>query len=94
MASDEMRVPMSGTVGGVTADLNDAGSIPMADGELAGLIAEFAANMSLSTMTQGVVASAKVNIFDTLTCAVAGSSAPGVEDLVELARSWGGAPSS
>lgn len=83
---------MSGTVGGVTADLNDAGSIPMADGELAGLIAEFAANMSLSTMTQGVVASAKVNIFDTLTCAVAGSSAPGVEDLVELARSWGGAP--
>jgi 2-methylcitrate dehydratase PrpD len=39
-----------------------------------------------------VIAAAKTNIFDTLACAAAGSSAPAVGDARELALEWGGAP--
>lgn len=89
---DNANAGTAGAIGGVLANADQAGSIPMADGELAGLIAEFAAGLSVSTMPRDVVTATKVNIFDTLACAVAGSSAPGVLDVVELARSWGGAP--
>ncbi|RJG03318.1 MmgE/PrpD family protein [Noviherbaspirillum sedimenti] len=43
-------------------------------------------------MADPVIAAAKANVFDTLACAAAGSSAPAVAEARELAAEWGGAP--
>ncbi|MDB5742011.1 MAG: MmgE/PrpD family protein [Polaromonas sp.] len=43
-------------------------------------------------MAGPVVTAAKMNVFDTLACAAAGSSAPAVAETRELAVEWGGAP--
>ncbi|MDB5779871.1 MAG: MmgE/PrpD family protein, partial [Polaromonas sp.] len=42
-------------------------------------------------MSEPVITAAKVNVFDTLACAAAGSSAPAVAETRELAVEWGGA---
>lgn len=43
-------------------------------------------------MAGPVITAAKVNVFDTLACVAAGSSAPAVAEARELAVEWGGAP--
>ena len=60
--------------------------------EFAFVLARFACELTLDRLPLHVVDAAKTNVFDTLACAVAGSSAPGVTESVELATEWGGAP--
>lgn len=55
-------------------------------------LAKFAVATHLDTLPPGAIAAAKTNLFDTLACAVAGSSAPAVAETRELAVEWGGAP--
>lgn len=55
-------------------------------------LAEFAVATRLDALPATAIAAAKTNLFDTLACAVAGSSAPAVAETRELAVEWGGAP--
>jgi 2-methylcitrate dehydratase PrpD len=59
--------------------------------DFAEILARFACTTSLADLAAPAVAAAKTNIFDTLACAAAGSSAPAVGDARELAVEWGGA---
>jgi len=60
--------------------------------DFATVLARFACGLSLGDLPAPVIAAAKVNLFDTLVCAAAGSSAPAVAEARELAVEWGGAP--
>ena len=60
--------------------------------DFAFVLARFACEISLDTLPGDVIAAAKANIFDTLACAAAGSSAPAVAETRGLAVEWGGAP--
>jgi 2-methylcitrate dehydratase PrpD len=62
------------------------------DTEFAFALARFACALKLGSLPAHVVEAAKTNIFDTLACAIAGSSAPGFTEALELATEWGGAP--
>lgn len=59
--------------------------------EFARVYAEFSSSLSASALPHSALNAAKTNLFDTLACAIAGSSAPGVHDVAELVRQWGGA---
>jgi len=65
---------------------------PAAGEDFAAVLARFACKTALADLPAPVIAAAKANIFDTLACAVAGSSAPAVGEAHELAMEWGGAP--
>ena len=65
-------------------------TVPQADA--ADVIARFACALSLRDLPAAVIAAVKANLLDTLACAAAGSSAPGVAEVYELATEWGGAP--
>lgn len=60
--------------------------------EFAHTFAEFSASLRCNDLPPGVIQAAKANLFDTLACAIAGSNAPGVAEVRDLAISWGGAP--
>ena len=62
-----------------------------AEDDFSFVLADFVCGPALDNLPGAVIAAAKENIFDTLTCAVAGSSAPGVGELHDLAIEWGGA---
>lgn len=62
----------------------------MAHDDLAFTLAEYACRLRADTIGSDAVTAARTNIFDTLACAVAGSSAPGVPETVSLAAEWGG----
>ena len=70
-----------------------AGHPPGAPAEdFASVLARFACPLSVRDLPAPVIAAAKMNVFDTLACAAAGSSAPAVAETRELAVEWGGAP--
>ena len=56
------------------------------------VLARFACDLSLANLPGPVIAAVKVNVFDTLACAAAGSSAPAVAEVHGLAIEWAGAP--
>lgn len=55
-------------------------------------LAHFAATIDTSRLDSAVVEAVKVNILDTMACALAGSSANGIAEIAGLANEWGGAP--
>jgi 2-methylcitrate dehydratase PrpD len=55
-------------------------------------IARFAATIDATKLAPEVIKSAKTNIFDTLACALAGSSAKAIPEVTSLVREWAGAP--
>lgn len=65
---------------------------PGAGEDFAMELARFACELLLGDLSAPVIAAAKVNVFDTLACAVAGSGARGVAEAHELAVEWAGAP--
>lgn len=72
-----------------------AGTRPAARGaeeDFSSVLADFAGGLAGEDLPEPVALAAKENIFDTLICAVAGSSAPAIGELRELAAGWGGAP--
>lgn len=52
----------------------------------------FASALGFADLPPEAVAAARLNIYDTLACAIAGLKAPGVPEVTELARDWGGNP--
>lgn len=55
-------------------------------------LSRFVTQLSFAKLPAEAVRAAKANIFDTLACAAAGSSAAGIPELRQLATQWGGAP--
>jgi 2-methylcitrate dehydratase PrpD len=60
--------------------------------EFAAEYAAFAAALRGENLPAHVAAAARANLLDTLACALAGRTAPGVEDVAALVTEWGGAP--
>ncbi|MDR5760557.1 MmgE/PrpD family protein [Caballeronia sp. LZ035] len=58
--------------------------------DLGEIFARFACELEFASLSAEVVAHAKNNVFDTLVCAVAGSTARGIADLRALAVEWAG----
>lgn len=56
------------------------------DDDFAGGLARFACGLSGAVLPSAAVAAAQANLFDTLACAAAGSSAPAVGEALLLAR--------
>ncbi len=54
-------------------------------------IARFASSIDAAQLDPAVVKAVKVNILDTLSCALAGSSAKAIAEVSGLVREWGGA---
>lgn len=52
-------------------------------------LAEYAANLQLSELPGSAILATKRDIFDTLATTIAGTSAPGVAELLELVSEWG-----
>lgn len=55
-------------------------------------LSRFAGAVSTVTLPASAIAAAKTNVFDTLACVAAGSSAPAVAEARGLAVEWGGTP--
>lgn len=55
-------------------------------------LARLALGATPSSIGPAALAAAKTNVFDTLTCAVAGSTAQGIPEIRGLVTAWGGAP--
>jgi len=55
-------------------------------------LARFASTIDLARLDGSVVKAVKTNILDTLSCALAGSSAKAIAEVAGLVREWGGAP--
>jgi 2-methylcitrate dehydratase PrpD len=55
-------------------------------------LARFAATIDAAGLDTAVAEAVKTNILDTLSCALAGSSAPAIAEVSGLVREWGGAP--
>lgn len=65
---------------------------PVAGTDFAHLLANWAAGLDYEALPGDARDAAGRNLLDTLACAVAGSSADGVAELVDLVCGWGGAP--
>ncbi|MEN2738394.1 MmgE/PrpD family protein [Microbacterium sp. X-17] len=60
--------------------------------ETAQTVADFASRLTLSDLPTSALRAVEHNIEDTLTCALAGSSALAVDDIAGLVREWAGSP--
>ena len=60
--------------------------------DLACDIAHFAASLSYDDLPPAVIEAVKTNILDTLSCALAGSSAEGIAEVADLVLGWVGQP--
>jgi 2-methylcitrate dehydratase PrpD len=60
--------------------------------EFAGEYAAFVAALRGENLPAAVLEAVRVNLLDTLACAIAGRTAPGVAEVISLATEWGGAP--
>lgn len=60
--------------------------------DFAAVLGRFACGLTVADLPPAALLAAKMNVFDTLACAAAGSSAPAVAETRELALEWGGAP--
>lgn len=69
-----------------TNDLADASP------DFAMLYAQFSSALSFSEIPRSVIAAARLNIFDTLACSIAGFKAAGVQEVLDIVRDWGGKP--
>jgi 2-methylcitrate dehydratase PrpD len=63
-----------------------------ANDDFSSALSRFACGLTIDGLPASAVAAAKINIFDTLACAAAGSAARGVGEVRELVTEWAGAP--
>jgi 2-methylcitrate dehydratase PrpD len=63
---------------------------PSTTEDFSAVLARFACATSTASLPGSAIAAAKANVFDTLACAAAGSSAPAVAEIHELVSTWGG----
>jgi 2-methylcitrate dehydratase PrpD len=69
-----------------------ATSTPSAQEDFAQVLARVVVGLTLDRLPDSAIAAAKANVFDTLACAAAGSSASALAETHSLAVEWGGAP--
>lgn len=62
--------------------------------DFAEVFAEFSSNLQSSSLPASVLQASQFNVLDTVACAIAGFRAPGVQEVLELVRDWGGKPES
>ncbi|NBT56410.1 MAG: MmgE/PrpD family protein, partial [Betaproteobacteria bacterium] len=55
-------------------------------------LSRFSGATTINSLPAAAIAAVKTNLFDTLSCAVAGSSAAAVAEVRDLVTSWGGTP--
>jgi 2-methylcitrate dehydratase PrpD len=67
-------------------------STPSGTEDFAAVLARFACATAIDNLPAPAIAAAKMNLFDTLACAAAGSSAPAVGEVRGLVADWGGKP--
>ncbi|MEI7739037.1 MAG: MmgE/PrpD family protein [Betaproteobacteria bacterium] len=60
--------------------------------DFASELAEFSVNLTCNSLPSVVIEAAKNNIFDTLICATAGSSASAIKEVYSMVQEWGGTP--
>ena len=63
----------------------------MPEEDIAFKLAEFASSLRVEDMSEAAIAATKRDIFDSLSTGLAGCSAMGVKEMIELAEEWGGA---
>lgn len=68
-----------------------ASNVPVATPDLVIDLSRFAATIDAARLDPAVVKAVKTNILDTLSCALAGSSAKAIAEVSGLVREWGGA---
>jgi 2-methylcitrate dehydratase PrpD len=52
--------------------------------------AEFSSGLTFADLPLAAIAAARLNVYDTLACALAGFRAPGVQEVLDVVRDWGG----
>ena len=62
--------------------------------DFAEVFAEYSSALDGARLPPQVLDAARFNVFDTLACSIAGFRAPGVQEVLELVRDWGGKPES
>ena len=67
-------------------------SVSSATPDLVNDLARFAAGIDIAQLDPAVVKAVKINISDTLSCALAGSSAKAIGEVSGLVRQWAGTP--
>jgi 2-methylcitrate dehydratase PrpD len=60
--------------------------------DFAQVYSQFSSSLTFSDLPKSVVAAAKLNVFDTMACSIAGFRAPGVQEVLDIVRDWGGKP--
>jgi len=60
--------------------------------DFAEIFAKFSSSLQVSDLPKSVLEAAKLNVYDTLACSIAGFRAPGVQEVLDLVRDWGGKP--
>jgi 2-methylcitrate dehydratase PrpD len=56
------------------------------------VFARFAAGLDAGALPEPLLAAARLNVFDTLACSIAGYRAPGVQEVIDVVQDWGGKP--
>ena len=56
------------------------------------IYAGFSASLEPGGLPKTVMDAARINIYDTLACSIAGFRAPGVQEVLDIVRDWGGKP--
>lgn len=75
----------------VTSAAGSASNTPLATPDLVIDLSRFAATIDAARLDAAVIKAVKTNICDTLSCALAGSSAKAIAEVSGLVREWGGA---
>ena len=56
------------------------------------IYARFSSSLGIAELPKSVIEAARINIYDTLACSIAGFRAPGVQEVLDIVRDWGGKP--
>ncbi len=56
------------------------------------IFSRFAAGLDAGSLPAPLLEAARLNVFDTLACSIAGYRAPGVPEVLDIVRDWGGKP--
>ena len=72
--------------------MNEEIDVRPASRDFADIYAAFSAALGFDDLPESAVAAVRLNIYDTLACSVAGFQAPGVSEVLDIVRDWGGKP--
>lgn len=73
-------------------DSNPLTGAARGDVDFAQTYAEFSCKLGYAALSRSALAAVRLNLYDTLACAIAGFRAPGVQEVLDVVRDWGGKP--